>query len=187
MALSEITLQPQSVTSQHIADFDDARLPRILYDELQNLEQWAVKNRKLASQAHIAFWALKIPAIVFSASSGLVAYLQVPALGAVLGALASLCVLLDALYPRGRLRNSHLRAYHEIRSLNGDIVSKWRAACLRESADNEFAAKLIDEVRLARYSIARRIADASTSLGEPVREQEVLPSEEASNRITGGT
>src|SRR5689334_5204897 len=86
----------------------------VLRNTTDTLEKWAQENKKDADKDLITFWALKIPAILSSASAGVWAHFGLTGVSVVAGAIASLCVIADGLLPRGMLRNTHLRAYHDI-------------------------------------------------------------------------
>jgi len=99
-------------------------MPIALQQQLTALETWALANRHDSKWDAVKFWSLKIPAIVVSAGSGVSAYFKLDSLAVVAGAVASLCVLIDALNPGGALRNAHLRAFNELRILQERMKSE---------------------------------------------------------------
>ncbi len=98
-----------------------------LATQLVELEQWALANKKDTQNDTLAFWSLKAPAILTSAGTGVLAYFDQKTIGVVLGFVASVCVIIDGVQPRGMLRNIHLRAFHDIRFLSSKMVSQWRS------------------------------------------------------------
>jgi hypothetical protein len=52
----------------------DGEMPESLKIHLLELEAWATANKKDAKNDAIAFWILKVPAILTSVGSGLFAY-----------------------------------------------------------------------------------------------------------------
>ena len=46
-------------------------MPKILRDQMTELEAWAEDNRKDSRRDAIRFWALKIPAVIISAGAGI--------------------------------------------------------------------------------------------------------------------
>jgi hypothetical protein len=138
-------------------------MPVELSDYLDELEVWARGNRKEAVRDNIAFWALKVPAILASASAGVWAHFGLTTVSVLAGAIASVCVIMDGIHPRGMLRNTHLRAYHDIRILSNSIMSAWRSRSAFAKEDN-VARRLIRDNEAERQRIARAIRDAETAL-----------------------
>lgn len=138
-------------------------MPRDLHHQLKELEEWAQANRQDARRDGIGFWSLKIPAIIASASSGIWAHFDLVGLSVVAGAIASLCVIIDGIHPRGMLRNTHLRAYHDIRILLTQMVTEWRARNPTARVEN-VAKRIIRDAEAERQRIATYIRDAETAL-----------------------
>jgi signal transduction histidine kinase len=138
-------------------------MPAELNQQLRELEQWAVLNQDEANSDVTTFWALKIPAILASACAGVVAYFDLKTFSVLLGAIASICVIVDGVHPRGMLRNVHLRAYHDIRILSTSMVAQWRSRDSR-FRDRDIARKIIRDAEEERQRIAAYIRDAETSL-----------------------
>ncbi|RKD89853.1 DUF4231 domain-containing protein [Mangrovibacterium diazotrophicum] len=101
-------------------------LPIEIQNKIQELENWANSNSKQAKRNLLWFWILKIPAIVFSATTGILALLEFNILAAILGSISSLCILIDGLFPRGTMRNLQIKAVYEIKWLQNEIVDRWR-------------------------------------------------------------
>src|ERR1700686_1110722 len=53
---------------------DEASVPRALSEHLRELEDWAIQNKLDARKDLAAFWILKIPAILSSASAGILGH-----------------------------------------------------------------------------------------------------------------
>jgi hypothetical protein len=137
-------------------------LPLDLQQQLRELEQWALANKKDARNDAIAFWSLKTPAILTSAGAGLLAHFGQPTVSLWAGALATLCVLIDGVHPRGVLRNIHLSAYHDIRLLSTTMMSQWRSRKI--DANNEKVAReIIREAEKERRRIATYIRNAESA------------------------
>jgi hypothetical protein len=145
-----------------------AAMPPALREQLMDLETWAQGNRRDAKWDAVKFWALKIPAIVVSAGSGVFAYFK-PAVAVVGGALASLCVLIDALNPGGALRNAHLQAFNELRILQERMKSQWQVGFLRHEDRELLAAKIIEGASKEKERINAAITIAETSLAVTTR------------------
>lgn len=143
-----------------------AVMPVALKDQLTGLEKWAKANRRDSQRDAFKFWALKIPAIVVSAGSGVSAYFNLHSMAVIAGAVASLCVLIDALNPGGALRNAHLRAFNELRILQERMKSDWQVGFLRHDEDlNLLAARIIESAKKEKDRINAFLTDAEASLG----------------------
>jgi hypothetical protein len=165
-------VEPMELRSQLVEEkpFDEVPttlkyqgLPRGLRYELLEIEEWATANRRDALWDAIAFWGLKIPAVLAAASAGVWAYFNLTLVSVIAGAVASLCVIIDGIHPRGMLRNTHLRAYHDLRMLSSQMISKWRSR-RPESNVETVAARIIREASDERRRIAAYIRDAETAL-----------------------
>lgn len=138
-------------------------MPADLRNQLIDLEEWAQANRRDAIQDGVGFWSLKIPAIIASSSAGLWAHFGLTTVSVVAGAVASLCVIIDGIHPRGMLRNTHLKAYHDIRILLTHMVTEWRSRNSNAKEDN-IARRIIRDAEAERQRIAAYIRDAETAL-----------------------
>lgn len=101
-------------------------LPIEIQNKIYELENWAKSNLRQSKMNLIWFWILKIPAILFSASTGVFAMLNFNVLTAIFGSISSLCILIDGIFPRGTMRNLQIKAVYEIRLLQNEMVDKWR-------------------------------------------------------------
>lgn len=138
-------------------------MPAELQSHFEELEQWAIANRNDARHDTFAFWALKAPAILTAASAGVWALFALETVSVISGAIASVCVIIDGVLPRGMLRNIHLRAFHDIRILSSRMMSEWRSR--RPNAnDDETARSIIRRGEKERQRIATYIRDAETAL-----------------------
>jgi hypothetical protein len=141
----------------------DPLTPPEIRQQLVELEQWAIANKKDYRRDTISFWSLKIPAILTSTSAGILVHCGLTVVGVITGAIASACVLVDGVLSRGMLRNIHLRAYHDIRILGHDMVAEWRSR--DTSADpSETARLIIRRAAKERRRIATYVRDAETAL-----------------------
>jgi hypothetical protein len=140
-----------------------------LQEQFTGLEAWAKANRRNSRWDAFRFWALKIPAIVVSAGSGVSAYFGLKGWAVIAGAVASLCVLIDALNPGGSLRNAHLRAFNELRILQEGMKSEWQVGLLRDEKKGLLAARIIEGAAKEKKRINDAITFAETSLGVTTR------------------
>ncbi len=144
-------------------------MPVDLQEQLRGLETWAQANRRDSKWDAIKFWSLKIPAIVVAAGSGVSAYYELKGLAVIAGAVASLCVLIDALNPGGALRNAHLRAFNELRILQERMKSQWQVGFLRHEDADLLAAEIIEGATKEKDRINDAITIAETSLAVTTR------------------
>ena len=143
-------------------------LPPQLRAFATELEEWAVLNYRDARMDAIRFWGLKIPAIFSSASAGVLALMHLETVAAILAAMASACVLIDAVNPGGQLRNAHLRAVHDLRGLQHRMMNDWRIGKLRDKTGNCLAAEILESAEKTRSKIAVDLRVAETSFARSV-------------------
>jgi len=116
-------------------------------------------------------------AILSSVSAGILAYLKWDAPALIIGAVGSLCVLIDGVYPSGTLRNVHLRAVHDIRSLQHKIQADWlkgyasidKEGPKLEQDIEKLTAKIIKNAQKESERIAGYVRDAEASLGSQIK------------------
>jgi len=142
---------------------DPNAMPDELKDQLDELEEWARGNMSDSRRDATAFWGLKVPAIFAAASAGVWAHFDWTTASVISGSIASVCVIIDGVHPRGMLRNTHLRACHDIRILMGDMVTRWRTRASNATPGNT-ARRIIKEAAGERERIAKYIRDAETAL-----------------------
>jgi hypothetical protein len=143
----------------------EPELPPVLEHVLSELERWAQDNRRDARHDSVRFWALKLPAILASAAAGVLGLLKLELVAAVAAAIATVCVLVDGVNPGGAVRNAHLRAVHDLRSLQQDMLSAWRMGNLRGADQTELAASLLDMADQGRHKVGNELRTAETMLG----------------------
>jgi hypothetical protein len=146
-------------------------IPEALEVQVLELEDWAVANKRDARWDTISFWALKIPAMAASVGAGVFAYLEWEIVPLVVGAIASLCILVDGLNPRGKLRNVHWQAVHDLRNLQHDMLTNWQTGSLRiedtvnkKAEEDNLAADIIEGAQAERKRIATYLKDAEALL-----------------------
>lgn len=143
---------------------DQEVMPLELDAHINDLERWARGAQVDARRDSIAFWVLKAPAIIGSATAGLFAHLGLTNASLILATCSSVCIFVDGLHPRGQLRNTHLRALHDIRNLTNRMLGEWRSRS--ESAPPTTAAReIIRRSEAERDRIARYVRDAEAALG----------------------
>jgi hypothetical protein len=142
---------------------EDGQFTVVLKKQLVELEKWADANKKDALRDQLAFWSLKIPAILAAASAGVWAHFELTTVSVIAGSISSLCVIIDGIHPRGMLRNVHLRAYHDITNLITKMVFEWRYRT-EIANDNDIARQIIRDNEEERRKIAIYIRDAETAL-----------------------
>lgn len=146
-----------------VSSADAEAIPSDLHNYLRELEAWANANKQDARRDAFFFWLLKVPAIFASASAGLCAYFNLTAVSVITGTLASICVLADGILPLGMLRNTHLRAVHDLRILTSRILADWRSRH-GNTKDENAAKKIIRDSVPEKERIANYIRDAETAL-----------------------
>jgi len=146
----------------------DPNMPSDLKTQIKELDSWALENLKESRRDTIKFWLLKIPAILASASAGISAYYGWDVIALVLGAVGSICVLIDGIYPSGMLRNVHVRAYYDIKSLEQTMIADWRIGRLnnkgKSDSYNELAVKILKGSQDRIKEITTFIKDAEAAL-----------------------
>ena len=140
-----------------------AEMPSDLKDQLDDLDRWALENYHDSRKDSWQYLALKVPAVLASASAGIWAYYQLTQISLFAGVLASVCVTIDGSLQLGMLRNVHERAFHDVRIQISSMVSQWRS---RNQSMNrqELASKIIKEAEKERVRIAQYVRDAESAL-----------------------
>lgn len=145
------------------SDLDESDTPLILRAQLKDLSDWAIANQNDAKKDTIQFWLLKIPAIITSASAGIFAHYELTALSVIAGAIASICIAIDGIQPRGMLKSIHTRAFHDISILVNSMKMQWRTRDM--SADPEEKAQEIMRASDDEWKrIAKYISDAESAI-----------------------
>lgn len=142
----------------------DPNMPPALVTFLREIGEWAVANQRDATRDRIGFWALKLPAIISSAASSLLILAHLPMVSVVLAAIASMCIIIDGLNPRGSLRNAHLRAVHRLSALAHEVRQDWDLGALRGRPANELASEILERRAPEWRAIADELLTAETAL-----------------------
>ena len=106
-----------------------------------------------------------------SATSGLLSVEHLETVAAVLAAVATMCVLIDAANPGGQLRNAHMRAVHDLRDLEHHVVNDWRIGRLKGRESEPLAAAILESAIKQRERIARELRTAETSFARTGKKQ----------------
>jgi hypothetical protein len=171
-ALSPAAASAPAMVARFVSAEDSASaltMPPQLRAFVTELEQWAASNAQDARHDTLRFWSLKIPAGLSSASASVLALAHLNGIAAVLGTVATACILIDAVNPGGQLRNAHLRAVHDLRDLEHHVVNEWRVADLRGKGDNLSAAEILQSAQKARDKVAADLRGAETSFARTVK------------------
>ena len=138
-------------------------MPLELREQLDELREWEIKNYNAGRKDTIAFWSLKTPAIIAASSAGVFAHFKLTLVSLFVGAIASICVIIDGVNPRGMLRNIHMRAVHDISNLIRRMTSQWRARSPEANVDR-IARRIVKASQDPCDVIAKYIRDAETAL-----------------------
>ena len=129
------------------------------------LKEWSSLNQREARRDLVSFWSLKVPAIAASASTALLQQMQLGMVSVLLGTLATVCILIDAMRPRGVLYNAHLAAAHELSSLALESATEISKIELSAEADKvPKALRLLEKIQEQRRGIATRIKVAEAAV-----------------------
>jgi hypothetical protein len=139
-----------------------------LSDFVSEIEEWAALNARDARKDTFRFWALKLPAVLSSATAGILAVGHFETIAAVLAAIASACILIDGVNPGGQLRNAHLRAVHDLRSLQHQVVNEWRVGTLKGKSGGRLAAEILASAETLRDKVAADLKIAETSFARSI-------------------
>lgn len=96
----------------------------VVEEQMKFLEQWFDQNYSESKKDRVQYWLLKIPAIICTVSVTALEAFDYGEAIIILGAVASFCVAVDAVFPRGQLHNVHRKAANEIRRLQHDVLTK---------------------------------------------------------------
>lgn len=143
-------------------------LPDSLKEELALLREWQASNAKEAHWDKVNFWALKLTAIVSSASSGFLGYFGWDKMNLILGVIAAICVAVDGLRPRGMLYKVHHQSSYDIRQLQELLETKWQTGCLRNEKQEDLIASILEEVFAEKKRIINYLRDIESALGSGV-------------------
>ncbi|MDP4490142.1 hypothetical protein QDG88_19715 [Pseudoalteromonas piscicida] len=105
-----------------------SNMPQELSEKFHELKLWSKTNKSDANYHRFIFWSLKVTAILCSTSAGIIAFFEIPLLSLVVGAIGTVCILIDGLRPRGNLYKAKLEAQYNIEALASELVDEWRAS-----------------------------------------------------------
>lgn len=151
--------RPKPATQEEIRMIDSA-----LVVELREIREWADGNEKDAVHDRLAYWSLKVPALLCSSGAAVFERLDMGVGVTICGVIAAVCVGIDAAHPLGRLHNAHKQASHDLSRLHNTIRSRFRRAQLAKASTPELL-ELLDLATFGRDSVWRRLRLAEASLG----------------------
>ena len=144
----------------------------IIQGQIESLRAWAFANDKDARSDRRRYWLLKIPAIIFAASTSALETFGFHSAVILVGVVSAVCVAIDAAYPGGLLHNIHRQASNEIFLLADMVRLEW------EKITVEFRDVSNPEGVLERKARVQRIL--STVQEEKKRINDYLTAAEAS-------
>lgn len=144
-----------------VENYSVANPRAILAAHIASLEKWALANERDARRDMWSFWALKIPAILAASAGGILAQYGWASAGAILGVIASVSVIIDGIYPRGMLHNTHVRAVHDLRDLTNHM---WVTLDSTAGPADEIVRTIIRDSEKKRQEIAAYVRDAEIAL-----------------------
>jgi hypothetical protein len=146
------------------------RIPLIIRNRIDFYKEWANDNKKDARNDRIAFWSLKLPAIIISVSSGIFAYFDMQLFTLLGGTIASLCVLIDGLRHPGMLYNVHIQALHDLRELQMKIRTRWQIGVLEDKDRKKLQVEILKMCDKERRRIKDYLMKAETKMGKQLEE-----------------
>ena len=94
-------------------------------EQIGDLERWALANLARDRKDKIRYWVLRGTACSSAIAAAISAGLAQPRPAMVFGALAALCVAIDAAWPSDSFRNVHRRAVYDLRELQNTLKLRW--------------------------------------------------------------
>jgi len=143
-------------------------MPVEMLQYIQQLEIWALANKRDAKQDTIKFWSFKAPAIVAASVSGILGSFHNlnPIVPILIGVIGSACVAFDGIVHPGKMRGFHNRALHDLRTLENSIEIEWNISKLRHTNSDELAAKILETAEVKRLEIAAYLKYGESSSEE---------------------
>lgn len=140
----------------------------IIQGQIETLRAWAYANDNDAKNDRRRYWLLKIPAIIFAASTSALEAASFHSAVIVLGILSAVCVAIDAALPGGLLHNSHRKAANEIFLLADSLKTDWDNLTIqfRDASAAQSEAKRAErlmEILMQVQNEKRRINDELTA------------------------
>jgi len=137
-------------------DNENKDMPDALKQEIRKIYHWADGNKKESKRDELNFWALKLPATLIAASSGITSHFDIPLISTILASIASVLVVIDGVVRPGKLRDLHHYAHFELCELADEISSEWSKEVLNgEKAENSIAAELMEKIREEKRRISK--------------------------------
>jgi hypothetical protein len=139
-------------------------------EQISDLERWAMANLARDRKDKIRYWVLRGTACASAIAAAITAGFAQPRPAMVFGALAALCVAVDAAWPSDSFRNVHRRAVYDLRELQNTLKLRWDkvrlahpdAAAPQRTAH---ALALLDQVQSKREEIGKYLGSAEASPG----------------------
>ena len=138
-------------------------------EQIADLERWAQANLQRDRRNKIRFWVLRGIAFLGSAGGAAAAGLGALRVSIGLGALAALCIAIDAAWPSDSFR-MHQRAVYDLRELQNLLKLRWdkvRLAHQDPAAPQRtaHALALLDHVQNKREEIGKYLGSTEASPG----------------------
>ncbi|HEY5375599.1 MAG TPA: hypothetical protein VIK01_18090 [Polyangiaceae bacterium] len=139
-------------------------------EQISDLERWAVANLARDRKDKIRYWVLRGTACSSAIAAAITAGFAEPRPAMVFGALAALCVAIDAAWPSDSFRNVHRRAVYDLRELQNTLKLRWdkvRLAHPDTAAPQRtaHALALLDQIQSKREEIGKYLGSAEASPG----------------------
>lgn len=143
----------------------------IVEKHLRQIVVWAEKNRRDATTDRIKYWMFKLPALLCATAGSVLEAYHRHDFVLILTAVATVCIGVDSIRPRGQLHNAHMRAWHELSHLASRVELELDRIQLSAAAldDTEWVSKLDDLLATIAREEARveaYLATAEAALGE---------------------
>ncbi|HXN26081.1 MAG TPA: hypothetical protein VN902_03105 [Candidatus Acidoferrales bacterium] len=146
---------------------ETSQAPQEFLDEMAVIMKWAEANEKDAKRDLFQFWLLKLPAILVTAGAALFAYFKIDVGAIAASAVSAVCIMVDAVRPKGQMYRVHRRAANDIFKLHADMASQFRAGKLNHRELTYLAGGIISESKKERDRITKYVTDAESTLAEP--------------------
>ncbi|MCG8345631.1 MAG: hypothetical protein MI685_10820 [Chlorobiales bacterium] len=131
-------------------------MPDALKRELRKIYHWADDNKKESRRDELKFWALKLPATLIAASSGITSHFDISLISTILASIASVLVVIDGVVRPGKLRDLHHYAHFELCELADEVSSEWSKEVLNGvKAENTIATELMEKIKDQKRRISK--------------------------------
>ena len=160
------------------SELPDPQLPvdphSLLQEELNNLEAWTIDTLRSSQRSFGRYIAFKLPAILASVGVTVLPALGWPKGNIVFGAIASLCIGIDAAWPGGYSFRAKRRASAQIRQLQHAIRTQWNQELLTKGGDTAAlrtaAANILTGLQEERSRIDLLITEAEHAMQSEARQ-----------------